>query len=137
MGDMIDRVQHVKRGATYRVIGRGKVQTDTPLADYAEVVIYQGENDGMIWCRPVAEFDDGRFAALPPADDVFEEISILRGTVEHLQTRIADLTRQLQGQPRRPQDVPDAVEAPDWAKSHDLRVRCEAALAAIRAGGKP
>jgi hypothetical protein len=33
--------------------------------------------------------------------------------------------------------APDAVEAPDWAKSHDLFVRCEAALAAIRAGGKP
>jgi hypothetical protein len=72
MGDMTDRVQHVKRGSTYRVIGCGKVQTDTPLADYAEVVIYQGENDGMIWCRPVAEFDDGRFAALPPSPDAVE-----------------------------------------------------------------
>ena len=62
-----DRVQHVKRGSTYRVIGRGKVQTDTPLADYAEVVVYQGESDGLIWVRPVSEFDDGRFQ---PAKEV-------------------------------------------------------------------
>ena len=61
-----ERVQHVKRGSTYRVIGRGKVQTDTPLSDYAEVVIYQGEADDLFWVRPVSEFEDGRFA--PPED---------------------------------------------------------------------
>jgi len=60
----LDRVQHVKRGSTYEVLGRGKIQTDTPLIDYAEVAIYRSEDDGMIWVRPVGEFDDGRFAAL-------------------------------------------------------------------------
>lgn len=59
------RVQHIKRGSTYRVLGRGKVQTDAPLTDYAEVVVYQGEADGLVWVRPTSEFDDGRFAELP------------------------------------------------------------------------
>ncbi|WWT39561.1 hypothetical protein [Microcystis phage Mae-JY02] len=61
-----ERVQHKKRGSTYRVLGRGKVQTDTPLTDYAEVVVYQAEADGTVWVRPVSEFKDGRFAALEP-----------------------------------------------------------------------
>lgn len=59
-----ERVHHVKRGSTYRVIGRGAIQTDTPLKDYAEVVVYQGDADGKLWVRPVGEFDDGRFAAI-------------------------------------------------------------------------
>ena len=58
------RVQHIKRGSIYKVIGRGILQTDTPLNDYAPVVIYQCETDGKIWVRNEAEFDDGRFAAL-------------------------------------------------------------------------
>lgn len=63
-----ERVQHKKRGSTYRIVGRGKVQTDTPLTDYAEVVVYQCEDDGTVWVRPVSEFEDGRFAALAPTD---------------------------------------------------------------------
>lgn len=61
------RVRHVKRGSTYRVVGAGKVQTGTPLHDYDEVVIYQGEEDGLMWVRPTAEFGDGRFEPLEPA----------------------------------------------------------------------
>lgn len=64
------RVKHVKRGSTYRVIGAGKVQTGTPLHDYDEVVIYQDEADGRLWVRPTAEFGDGRFEPLEPADYV-------------------------------------------------------------------
>ncbi len=52
MADTPHRVQHVKRGSTYRVIGAGKIQTDAPLTDYTDVVIYQSEEDGLIWVRP-------------------------------------------------------------------------------------
>jgi hypothetical protein len=63
--DLIRRVQHKKRGSTYKVIGRGRVQSDTPLTDMDEVVIYQGEADGLFWLRPESEFVDGRFVELP------------------------------------------------------------------------
>lgn len=69
------RVRHVKRGGTYAVLGRGKVQTDTPLADYAEVVAYRSEDDGMLWVRPVSEFEDGRFDALPAAQVQAEPVA--------------------------------------------------------------
>jgi hypothetical protein len=63
-GDTVDglfkRVRHKKRGSEYAVIGHGKIQTDVPLKDYDEVVVYQSE-DGTIWVRPVSEFMDGRF----------------------------------------------------------------------------
>lgn len=58
--------RHVKRGTVYTEIGRGKVQTYTPLTDYAEVVVYRGQ-EGDTWVRPVGEFEDGRFAALTTA----------------------------------------------------------------------
>lgn len=59
------RVQHIKRGSTYRVIGRGNVQTAKPLTDFDEVVIYQSEDDGRIWVRRAIEFNEGRFTLLP------------------------------------------------------------------------
>lgn len=58
-----ERVRHRKRGSTYTVMGRAKVQTGTPLTDYSEVVVYRSEADGSLWVRPVAEFEDGRFEA--------------------------------------------------------------------------
>ncbi len=57
------RWRHVKRGTEYAEIGRGKLQTDTPLSDYAELVVYQCD-DGAIWVRPVTEFEDGRFVEI-------------------------------------------------------------------------
>lgn len=55
--------RHVKRGTLYRLIGKGRAQTDTPLEDYAEVAIYRGA-EGDLWARPVTEFEDGRFEAV-------------------------------------------------------------------------
>lgn len=57
--------QHKKRGGEYRVEAFGKVQTDVPLVDYADVVVYRGK-DGKVWVRPYGEFYDGRFEPLPP-----------------------------------------------------------------------
>jgi hypothetical protein len=63
------RVQHIRRGTTYRVLGRGQLQTDTDLRDYDEVVAYQCEGDGRVWVRAAAEFDDPtRFRILAALD---------------------------------------------------------------------
>lgn len=63
----VERVQHIKRGTTYQIIARGKLQTDTPLEDYAELVAYRCEETGDVWFRPQSEFTPDRFAALPAA----------------------------------------------------------------------
>lgn len=56
--------RHKKRGTTYRLDGYGELQTAAPIGDYAKVAIYRAE-DGKTWVRPVSEFNDGRFEALP------------------------------------------------------------------------
>ncbi len=79
--------RHVKRGTKYQLIGVGKIQTEnwvdgitikptltaegrleitSDQIDMQEVAIYRGD-DGQLWARPVAEFNDGRFEALPAA----------------------------------------------------------------------
>lgn len=60
------RWRHVNTGGTYVEVGRGRMQTNEPLPDMAEVVIYRSETDSHLWARPVDEFEDGRFAALSP-----------------------------------------------------------------------
>lgn len=60
------KVRHKKRGTVYEVIGYGQIQTDTPLADYAEVAVYQEKGGDKIWIRPLSEFQDGRFEVLTP-----------------------------------------------------------------------
>lgn len=59
-----ERVQHIKRGTTYRIIARGKLQTDMPLVDYTELVAYRCEETGDVWFRPQSEFTPDRFAVL-------------------------------------------------------------------------
>lgn len=51
-----ERFRHVKTGGLYTEIGRGQVQTETPLNDGAHAVAYLGA-DGRLWFRPVDEFD--------------------------------------------------------------------------------
>lgn len=68
--------RHVKRGTEYQLIGTGKMQAEKwyeypcerPVnsIDMQEVAIYRGD-DGQLWVRPVAEFNDGRFEILPAA----------------------------------------------------------------------
>jgi hypothetical protein len=52
--------KHRRRGTTYTVLGRAVLQTDLPLADNHELVVYAGA-DGRLWARPSEEFFDGRF----------------------------------------------------------------------------
>lgn len=59
--------RHVKRGTEYREVARGKLQTDNPLTDYAELVAYH-DHDGNWWFRAPSEFDDGRFTTLTAGD---------------------------------------------------------------------
>lgn len=59
------RFMHIKRGSTYRMVGRGRIQTGRPLVDYDEVTIYESEETGDLWVRPNDEFDDPtRFIAI-------------------------------------------------------------------------
>ncbi|KQT08541.1 hypothetical protein ASG40_11730 [Methylobacterium sp. Leaf399] len=62
----MSRLRHVKSGGQYTVLARdAQIQTSAPLADYAHVVVYRGDN-GMTWVRPVSEMDDGRFEPVAP-----------------------------------------------------------------------
>lgn len=60
----IERVKHKKRGSTYTIIARGRLQVDGDL-DNEKVTVYRGETDGDVWVRPDYEFNDGRFEVLP------------------------------------------------------------------------
>jgi hypothetical protein len=57
------RWRHKKRGTMYTEIGRGHLQLTDPtgLADMQPMVLYRGDADGSLWCRPADEFGDGRF----------------------------------------------------------------------------
>lgn len=50
-------VIHNKSGGSYEVIGTGRIQTDKPLTDMSDVVIYFSPESGY-WVRPVGEFKD-------------------------------------------------------------------------------
>ncbi|WP_029606390.1 hypothetical protein [Kozakia baliensis] len=56
--------RHKKRGTTYTIIDKGKLQIEGP-ADMAEVVTYRDVDSGEVWTRPASEFFDGRFEVLP------------------------------------------------------------------------
>lgn len=55
---------HIVKGGNYRMLGEAKLQTDKPLSDMAEVVIYQGA-DGRLWAREKHEFE-ARFSRTRP-----------------------------------------------------------------------
>jgi hypothetical protein len=62
---MITRWRHKRRGTEYQEIGRGLACCSKgPIKDDDRVVIYRGD-DGKLWVRNEAEFEDGRFMFLP------------------------------------------------------------------------
>lgn len=62
-GDPLPRWRHKERGTTYTEIGRGKLQDGDPsgLSNGQAMVLYRSDADGLLWCRAVDEFEDGRF----------------------------------------------------------------------------
>ena len=59
-------VRHKKRGSIYAVVGTASLLTVGSIDEGASLVIYRGAS-GDLWARPKAEFNDGRFEALPAA----------------------------------------------------------------------
>jgi len=55
---------HTVKGGDYRMLGEAKLQTDRPLIDMAEVIVYQGA-DGKLWVRDAHEFR-ARFSRTRP-----------------------------------------------------------------------
>ena len=56
-------VRHLRRGSVYGVVAeRASVQSDTPIHEGDELVVYVG-SEGRMWIRPPSEFDDGRFTS--------------------------------------------------------------------------
>ena len=55
------KFRHKKRDTVYELLGTAIVQTDVPLNDNDEVVIYLGAEGITLWARRKAEFYDGRF----------------------------------------------------------------------------
>ena len=70
-GETPRRVRHKKRGTTYEVIGEARVQASDMVVEDDVLTVYRGE-DGMLWCRPKYEFEDGRFLNVVQEDDCGE-----------------------------------------------------------------
>ena len=51
-----DRLQHLKTGGFYRVIGLAKIE-----ATLEDVYVYEAVSNNTLWVRPKAEMEDGRF----------------------------------------------------------------------------
>ena len=77
---LVTRFRHKRRGTTYEVLGVAAMQSAhwrdpaTPAdncphgvsVNMRPVVVYVSEEDGQLWVRPKEEFEDGRFAPIPP-----------------------------------------------------------------------
>lgn len=61
------RYRHRTARTPYTIVGQGKLQVSTfTPADNCDVTIYRDDN-GSLWARATAEFNDGRFELLPSA----------------------------------------------------------------------
>jgi hypothetical protein len=54
--------RHKKRGTTYEIVGRAKMQAATSTGwDQVTMIVYRSLDDDTLWVRPEGEFFDGRF----------------------------------------------------------------------------
>ena len=86
------RYRHKKRGSTYTLVGRAKIQApkDAPLTDYEVVQIYQSEATNEMYVRRVSEFNDGRFELIEPSPKAGSTINF-EGPFEYMPDGFAPL----------------------------------------------
>jgi hypothetical protein len=58
------RIKHIKRGTTYQIVGRASIQISTSIKDGDVVYVYESEDDGKWYVRPITEFTLDRFEDL-------------------------------------------------------------------------
>lgn len=89
-----DRVRHLKRGSAYTVACRtGELQASRPIHEGDMLATYIGA-DGKVWHRPIDEFEDGRFEAIP-AEAQSEPATIGLGlTIPALRLLLAMIKRE-------------------------------------------
>lgn len=61
---------HAKRGSVYQEVGTLIVQTDTPVVDNDELVLYRDNRSGRWFGRLPEEFRDGRFLPVVQAEAI-------------------------------------------------------------------
>lgn len=59
--------QHIKRQSLYDALGTIRVQSDKPVLDNDQLILYRAREDGLLWGRPPIEFfDSERFKPMGP-----------------------------------------------------------------------
>jgi hypothetical protein len=67
-----------RKGGLYRLLARGRIE-----ATLEPCAIYQSVTDDLVWVRPEAEFEDGRFTRLVPETDLPTLAPLLRRDGSH------------------------------------------------------
>ncbi len=135
---------HTKRGTEYASLGIARMQAEHwrdiskrdatafygRSVDMTEVVVYQALDDGSMWVRPRAEFEDGRFEALPVRPLLGPIAPIPRDGLDEALALLDDVEKALQGLPykaaiRAIADLNDAREHLHEAYPGGLAGRCE------------
>lgn len=80
--------RHKKRGSVYIEVGTTELQSSAgPVPEGTQITTYIGLDDGKAWCRPSAEFHDGRFESLIDHDQSETWVAIVRSVVDQAALR--------------------------------------------------